>query len=702
MYHGCSEQPKIDFEDGLVVSMEKNVSDKLIGSLAIFKSGLVERDFISSYIPFVATSLLSTSNAGETVNIEHVSNHFEDLFGFCIDRAPMTTILNKCAKNGLISKRNDGTFVIDKEGCKQKAISEGKVASQKEKYEEVISRLIGFYKKQYEISISEDEAEKHFLNFLSENSAQTLIVDLKFVDEEYTTKQHSYIISMFIRWCCNNDKHIFGLIMDLAMGYLMSSALAYDTGYDERTQEDAFCNLVIYFDTPFLLRVLGLNDEAMQEAALSMLEQLREMKALFKIFAHTYDETERILKDCLRWIEDENYDESHASMALRTFVKRSFTKADVQEYIDTLDAKLKYYGISIDENDYYVGCYYSNCVDETLIKESIIDAYKKSNFMFDLKQKESTIDCDVRSISAILKLRGKKTARTYRQARYVLLTTNTTLAFVTRHYLKDENPSDRYSVYPCITDVYLGTNIWLGAPVKKIENFSEKKLMADCMSMIQPSERLISTVQDYINKAFRDKTITSNQYYLLKRKAFDNDYLMNHTLGDETKFTDKIIEERLEEIERDIKAPLENDNRDLLASLAESQAANAMLDSQVTAYREREEQDEERNRKLMQLAENNVKRAVDVMIVGIGIPLLSFICGISGVLPFSRTVKAWLTVISGLLAFTFAILVLAIKYNLAKCKDRLIREVYRRKKIREYKRSLILQTKEERRNDTQK
>ncbi len=668
--------------------MAQNVSDKLIGSLAIFKSDLVEKDFISSYIPFVATALLSASKVEDSIDIGTVSEHFEALFGFCIDRAPMTTILNKCAKTGLIEKRKNGTYVINKEGCTQKAISAEKIAAQEKKYKEVIDRLTGFYKERYQISISQETAETQFLHFLAENSARTLIVKFEFTEEEYTTKQHSYIISMFIQWCRENDRYIYQLIMDLTMGYLMSSALAYDGEHDVRTQEAAFRNLVIYFDTPFLLRVLGLNDEAMQEAALAMLDQLREMKAVFRIFAHTYDETMIILRDCLRWIENENYNESNASLALQTFVQRNFTKADVQEYIDTLEAKLDYYGISIDDNNYYAGKYYSSQIDEELIKNSIIDVYQKTHFSFDPKTKGSTIDYDVRSISAILKLWDKKPARTYRQARYVLLTTNTTLAFVTRQHLQSENPNARYSVYPCITDVYLGTNIWLGAPVRKIESFSEKKLMADCMSMIKPSESLVSTLQDYIDKALKDETITNEQYYLLKRKAFDNDYLMNRTLSDETKFTDKIIEERLEEIERDIKAPLEEEIQHLQASLAEQQTAVTKLNDEMAVHAEKNKIEKIQDQQLKQLAETEVEKISNIMIAGIMIPILSCLGSLGGAFQVSGDIKTLITAVSAVLALVLALLVSAIKCNWLKCRDRLIDLIHKHKKVKQYKKTL--------------
>ena len=223
-------------------------------------------------------------------------------------------------------------------------------------------------------------------------------------------------------------------------------------------------------------------------------------------------------------------------------------KADVQEYIYTIENKLNYYKIIVDDTDYDVGKFYKTDVDECDIQNKIIQTYEdSSSFGSSLSVKTKTLEFDSKSIAAILKLWGNKKSRTYRQAKYVFLTTNTTLAYVTRKFDENMNHSVSNNVFPFITDVFLGTNIWLGSPVDKLEDFSEKKLLADCMSLLEPSEALIRKLQDSIIKAYEDETITENQFYLLKTRVFSNDYLMQATLGDEKYYTDVIAEEILEE-----------------------------------------------------------------------------------------------------------------------------------------------------------
>ena len=210
--------------------------------------------------------------------------------------------------------------------------------------------------------------------------------------------------------------------------------------------------------------------------------------------------------------------------------------------------------------------------------------------------------------------------------------------------------------------------------------------MADCMSIIEPSETLIQTLQDYINRALEDKTITDAQYHLLKQKAFDNDYVMNRTLSDETKFTDKIMEELLDEIENEIKAPLNERIRSLEFNLAEQQLATTSLESELNAYKNRQrieqENQEQQDQQLWQLAGKMVEKISTGIVTGIIIPVLSFISGLCGV------VSAKITVTSALLVLILAISATILKQNFWNCKCKLIGFVYKYYQIKQFKKTL--------------
>ena len=153
-------------------------SDKLIGSLAFLKSGFLENDFISTYIPFVSTILCKNAQQENEMKIESIISSFTDEFGFTIERAPMTTLLNKCAKLGIISKQKNATYVVNKEVCNKYKIDASKISEKSQLYQNIIIKLIAFYKTSFNIEISANDAETQVLRFLDENSCKTLLVIL--------------------------------------------------------------------------------------------------------------------------------------------------------------------------------------------------------------------------------------------------------------------------------------------------------------------------------------------------------------------------------------------------------------------------------------------------------------------------------------------------------------------------------------------
>lgn len=663
-------------------------SDKLIGSLAFLKSGFLENDFISTYIPFVSTILCKNAQHENEMKIESIISSFTDEFGFTIERAPMTTLLNKCAKLGIISKQKNATYVVNKEVCNKYKIDASKISEKSQLYQNIIIKLIEFYKTSFNIEISANDAETQVLRFLDENSCKTLLVNFDdIVSDKQTQKQHQYIISTFIKHCHENDTATYLLIRDLATAYLMSSAIAFNEK-DEQSAIAQFNNLVIYLDTPFVLKVLGLNETSMQQASLALMNRLSSMGCIFKIFSHNYDELSQIMSDCLRWIENDGYDDFHASIALRTFIRKEFTKAELQTYIDSLPYKLKYYKISIDDEDFYAGKYFNSQIDEPEIERNIIEVYKSRNQSFNPSEKASTINFDVKSISAIFKLWGNNTSRTYSQAKYIFLTTNTTLSYIARKYLQKDNKNYRYNIYPCLTDVFLGTNIWLNAPIETVDDFSQKKLLADCMAILQPSDQLITALLSSIERCYTDKSITESQYYLLKSKAFENNYLMNRTLSDETYFSDKITEELLQDIEASITEPYKQEISKLQDNLNETSCTSENYLQQLNKYTEQEKERQLLDTTLKDKARNRIDYLENIVIAIVLIPFISIICSISSILPFSEKVNCTILIVSAILLLVFGGFLLSLKTNLFKFKDWLCKLKYKSLKTKEYRKSI--------------
>ena len=671
-----------------LLETERVMGDKLIGSLALMRASILPDDFISSYIPFVATLLYEGDY--QAVDLDLLIREFPARYGFKIPRMPMITILKKCASKGMITKTTTGYNVV-REAVSQYSF-DSDTKSEILKYDTIVDKLKIYARTHFAKKYDDVTAQDIILAFLENNSAKTITFSFsEYTEEERKSKQNMYIVSEFISNAAKTDYGLFGLIREISFAYMMASAITFglEMESDEKKASShkantGFQNLTLYLDTPFLLRLLGLNTDEMRDASLELVSGLKENGVSFKIFGHTYDETLRIIEDCENWVDNPQYEAKYASLALRTFVSRSYTKHDVSVFIADMPNKLAELSIGIDDTDYYHVMFDNKQIDEAPIREYIISTYKQSNSSFDETQKSFTIECDVRSITHILKLWPRKRFRSYYDATYLFLTTNSTLAYATRRFTSHENRSAMFNVFPCITDVFLGTIMWLDSPISAIESFSKKKLLADCMAAVSPSEELIKRLSDSIEEMYSKSMISEKEYYLLKARAYQKDYLQRKTLNDENAFTDRITEEILEELKADLVAPINSKVKEL-------EAEKQKLQEKITSFEKKEDAQNNDAREKERAYESSAEKKLQLF-ANVLIPItVSFIALLiilfTNLLSLSTGVSILLKITAGFVSLSAAC-VLAILKTKNRIKASMFKSAIKRAKVRDYKREI--------------
>lgn len=533
---------------------ENRSADVLLGSFALLRTNLLASDQISSFIPFICVVFIE--NHIKEVNIDDLLTLFAARHGFCIPRMPMVAILKACTAKKIIAREDDGRFYVNEELAKSQYS-----LNYSQKFTENYKKITqGFknYTMELGFQYPYDECESILLAFLRENSSKALTLRLDgFTIPDQVKQKDAMLLAKYIFHCQKNDTEIFSIIKQAAAGYLIAATVvsSIENDDDYKSKRSKYSSLVLYLDTPFILRVLGLNTDEMQVSYKALLKELRHHNNAFKIFRHTVEEIVGILNDCERWIEDPRYNATIASQALKTFIAKKYTKVDIQLIIEKIDVLLNDEHIEIDETDYYAEGFNYLQINDAPIRAAIISSYMENNPLFNYANKQYTIECDIKSITSIFKLWRKQVYRNYTSAKFLFVTTNSTLAFLSRKFTASENPSYYYKVYPCVTDVALGTAIWLSEPVQKIDTFSELKLLADCSNALLPTDDVIRKLCDSIEEVYNRKQITVEDYYLLKVHAFDSELVTKQILNDESAFSDKILEEILCDIKENITAP---------------------------------------------------------------------------------------------------------------------------------------------------
>ena len=523
-------------------------------SLAILKVNWEtnKKDYIENFVPLIGTLLLK--NNYNEISLEKVQIDFNIEYGLKIPLNPLITIFNRMTKRQYINK-NYGKYYSQPNKLLELDIS---INAKKVTlaYESLVNSLSQYCKSNYNISYELKDLEEAFISFLKDYDLEILFTsnDYSTLPEITSSKKFKYIISSFIINSYKNDSQTFSLISDISIGYALAQSILFP---QLNSYSGKLTNLNFYFDTPFILNLIGLNGEHKQNSSIELVEILNREKVNMFVLQTNMDEIEWILNDCFKSLETGKFNLEKASKILRYCYKNDMNASDIEQFILRLKDLLKSYNIyfeKVPDSNYKM----QYQIDENLLTDIIIETYTKNISDIDMQELESrrTIQRDVKVLSGLYKLREGEKPRKIKDAHHLFITTNTALAFASRVFEQSQNQGVFY-IPVCLTDVFIGTIIWLQSPMS-VEKLNQKKLIADCYSAMQPSEKLIKKYLIEVNRLKNEKKISSDDYYLLRSDRAALNLLEQFTLNDPELFDDLTTEEILSRIINRIKQEEKN------------------------------------------------------------------------------------------------------------------------------------------------
>lgn len=521
------------------------ILNRSITSLAILKVNWDERhiDYIESFIPFFLN--LIRIKHYEKTEVETIKIDFESEYGLSIPRHPIMAILGRLRAKGFIIKTAEG-FTPNYNKIRDDNFDTIS-ANQQRKLNKLILAIIDFSKKEYDIILEDKVTEKALLGFFRENELSLLYATdekdiLPDIGVDKTTK---FLVAKFIHLSKKNEPELFGFIVDIAIGSALAVAVVYGNDLKEHFA-GRMKNLNLYLDTGYLFSLLGVdgreNTQAFEELTLSLVND----GAKIKVFEHTYDEMMTIFSSALYWMSQKNYEIGKASRTLKYFITNEFTETDVEMFIARVSQVLEKFKIEkVQKPEYNKDIVYQ--IDESQLRDLIVNSYKTDPF-FDENQKGETINKDIESIYSICKLRKGKIAFTIHDASHLFVTTNKLLAKLSSRIQTSDNAP--FSIPPCITDVFIGTLLWLQNPTKA-NALNEKRIIADSYAAIQPDSHLIKKYLDQIETLKKDNNISENEYYVLRTSRVAFNLLSETTKNDINNFGAKTTTQILGEINKE-------------------------------------------------------------------------------------------------------------------------------------------------------
>ena len=524
---------------------------RAIASLALLKTNWdhLHRDYLDSLVPFVAA--LTRKRQYKPVgpdDIHAICSEFQGEFGLHIPYHPMISLLDRARKRGFLVKRNGSLFPVEQKVLE--ADFGDDLAEIERQHENVLKEIVDYCERHFGKTINTKDAESmliaylkaHDLDILFASNSSSVLPDVK------PTRETLFVINRFISDAYVAKPEVFRYVTNIAVGHILASALLCR---DFSKFEGSLNGLNLFLDTRCIFFLLGLYGTHRKDAYLAFIHSASERGAKFFVFQQTYDELRGILEGALVWIDSPAYNPVKASDVLVHFVDHGYTSSDVERYILCVDKDLKALGVEMatspdpDKDRQFQ-------VDEAKLKTCIVEAYQRQNPFFNDMENEYTLQRDISAISAIYRLRRGKWPSTLKEARHLFVTTNSNLAYADRVFELQER-SEKFSIPACVTDVLLGTMIWMHSPAE-VTALNEKRIIAECYAATQPSKALLKKLIDEAESLRRIGGITEEDFILLRSDRVARELLAEKTLGDPDNFSSKTAAEVLNDIKKRIKA----------------------------------------------------------------------------------------------------------------------------------------------------
>jgi len=512
------------------------MSQSSLVSLAILKVNLDRGNL--KYLDYLRPFALEVLRASDTSDVtdRQVEENLRDTFGLLIPSRVVLLALKRLARSGIL-KRSHGRYKIvgplpDTGFTASKARAERHIDS-------VIRELIQFSERTIAPFSDRDAALDALLAFLNEFSIDCLRVYLQgtVLPPVQTEDKSLVIVSRFVRELAESNPERFDSFMVVVQGHMLANALLCP---DLARLPKTFGRLVVFLDTPIVIRALGLEGEARQMSVNETLQLLRKLGAATAVFSHTRDEIEGVIRGAA-----DHIDRTDGRGAIVIEARREKkSKSDLILEAEKLDDSLVQQRIEVHRTPKYITEFQ---IDEVEFEEALNDEVRYFN--------PRAREFDINSVRSIYVLRKGTTPRSLEKARAVLMTSNS--AFAHAAWKHGAKFTSSQSVSTVVTDFSVANIAWLKAPMGAPE-LPAREVLAYCYAALQPSEELLCAFLTEADKLKVKGEITARDHMLLRVSVHTQDALMNRTLGE----TAELTPERVSNIARELESEIQREERE--------------------------------------------------------------------------------------------------------------------------------------------
>jgi hypothetical protein len=504
------------------------MSESVITSLAILKVNWDKgQDYIDLFIPFVAECLRRSPTP--EVSLKDIQQCIREQFGLQVPQAALATVLSRASKRGLVSRihsvyrRNDAAL-----GKVDIAPIKDEVAR---KYTALVERLVDYCAEQYTVRWSQEDAERALTAYLHERSVPilaALIEGTPIPPPDRRARSDTFLVNAFVEHLYQADPAGFEFLETVVKGSMLANVLVFP---ELGKVQGKFSRLAAYFDTPFLLRVLGCEGPEKEAASREVLDLLFEQGVDLKAFEHTVDEVLGVLDATARALRMPSGFRTAFGPVFEYSVAARRSASDIEALMANLKGRLAARHIRIESKP------------PMSIELSLDEQQLKNLLQQEVRyQSEDTLRHDLESLTAVYRLRHGRRPRDLESCGAIFVTTNEALAHASTRVLA---PPERDVTVPlCVLDTTLATLAWLKRPTAR-PDLPRKMLVASCYAALQPPEDLWQLYLEEVRRLEESGEISAEEYIQLRFSTVARSELMKQTLGDARSLTSETVKEVL-------------------------------------------------------------------------------------------------------------------------------------------------------------
>lgn len=441
-----------------------------------------KRDNIELLKPFVIYLLGDIYNVGEEIDCDKICGLMDKKFSFV--KFPIAVLKKIFARMKQTVVRSNNKYYLVKEVKEeydkfkkdhQRVIAESR---------EVIEAIRNYLKDKRDDfkTLSYEETQNLFTIFLEENGF-TGAYDIKKLKDikRFKTSESNFFIAKYIVEESEKESRIFELIYNIICGFMISNTIYMQV---ENNNSESLKKLDCYLDSPFILNVLGYKTNEQNKSAKRLIELLQEKNASIKCFKHNFEEVSNIIKNY-----KDNLNNRFKEKTLESLDIQKYKEKDVDIILKNLENIFRSNHIQIvdtpDYNEY-----------KPTFEESELTSFLEENYNDKEEKITRIIEQDVKSISAIARLRRGEKYDKLEKSKAIFITTSTKLVHHIENFTK-KKPFEEIGYV--ISDMELTTVLWLKT-FKKNPDLPKMKLIENARTALEPSPSIMKNFKETLER----------------------------------------------------------------------------------------------------------------------------------------------------------------------------------------------------------